>query len=352
LTVTRPGRYPFRLTLRAGDDLLLILHLLMAVMVCLAPGSALGQPLSARTLSAEELLRIGEVHDVQNHFPEALTYYDQALDSFRAHKQRKGEAVVLTKIASIFERQGRRQEAAVQIRRALTLFSKTADSPVHADALFLSGRLSLWLGDRQEAAARLQQAQERYRRSKNVQALGSVTLQAGLLKVSDGSPDEGLREIQQVLDDARARRDDEQALAALVVLGDANWILDRTARAITHYEQSIALLEQRPQPAVEAELRIRLAALSSGMGREAQGIESAKRAVTLSQSLRDVSKEAAAWTLLASLHEALGQGPEAEDAFRRALDIYRQQAVFVHAVRPTSPSSATSPKGSRSPALP
>src|SRR5262245_66146440 len=104
------------------------------------PGlSALSQLVSARTLSGDELVRIGEIHDVQNHFPEALTYYGQALDSFRAHKQRKGEAIVLTKMASISERQGRRQEAAVQVHQALRLFSKTPDSPVHADALFLSG---------------------------------------------------------------------------------------------------------------------------------------------------------------------------------------------------------------------
>ena len=323
-------------------------YLLMATLICPGPASAPGLPVSARTLSGEELLKIGEIHDVQNHFPEALTYYDQALVSFRTERRRKGEAVVLTKIASIFERQGRRQEAAVEVHQALTLFSKTTDSPVHADALFLSGRLSLWLGARKEAAALFEQAQERYRRSKNVQSLGLVTLQAGLLRISDGSPDEGLRQIQQVLDDARARRDQEQTLAAFVALGDANWILEWTGRAVTHYEQSIALLEQRPQPGIEAGLRIRLAALSHMMGREEQGIESAKRAITLSQSLRDVSGEAAAWALLGSLHEALGRGPEAEDAFRHALGIYRQQVMIVHAAQPTSPPSATSPRGSRS----
>ncbi|HEX6532613.1 MAG TPA: hypothetical protein VF019_08310 [Nitrospira sp.] len=327
-------------------------YLLMVLMVCPGPAFGSGIPVSTRTLSGEELLRIGEIHDVQNHFPEALTYYDQALASFRAHKQRKGEAVALTKIASIFERQDRRQEAAVEIRQALTLLSKTPDVPVHGDALFLSARLSLWLGTREEAAVLLEQAREQYRRSKNIQALGSVTLQAGLLKVSDGSPDEGLREIQQVLDDARARRDYEQTLAALVALGDANWILGQTDRAVIHYEESLGLLEQRPQATVEAGLRIRLAALSSVNGREEQGIDSAKRAVTLSQSLRDVSREAAAWTLLGSLHATLGHGLDAEDALQRALGIYRQQAVIVHAVRPTLPLPATSPRGSRLPALP
>ena len=319
---------------------MLLHYLLLAVIIWF------GQPVSARTLSGEELVRIGEIHDVQNHFPEALTYYDQALQSFQAHKQPKGEAIVVTKIASIFERQGRRQEAAVQVHHALALFSKTPDSPVHADALFLSGRLALWFGAGEEAGPLFERAKERYRRSKNVQALGLVRIQSGLLKVSEGSADEGLQEIQQVLDDARARRDHEQTLAALVALGDANWILDRTQSAATTYEQALTLLQERPHAANEAALRIRLAALGSVTGRVEEGIESAKRAVTLYQSLRDASGEAAAWSLLASLHQSVGHASEAEEALRRALAIYRQRALTVHAGF-GSRSKAISPRESR-----
>jgi len=305
-----------------------------------------GQSVSARTLSGEELLRIGEIHDVQNHFPEALTYYDQALQSFRTHKKPKSEAVVVTKIASIFERQGRRQEAAVQVRHALALFSKAPDSPVHADALFLSGRLALWLGTGEEAGPLFDRAKERYRRSKNGHALGLVTIQLGLLKVRDGRADAGLHEIQEMLDGARTRHDHEQTLAALVALGDANWILDRIQGAAAHYEQALIFLEQRPHAATEAALRMRLAALDSATGREEQGIESAKRAVTLYQSLRDASGEAAAWSILASLHQALGHAAEAEEALRRALGIYRQQTVTVHAAS-AAPSGAIAPRESR-----
>jgi tetratricopeptide (TPR) repeat protein len=298
-------------------------------------------------LSGEELVRIGEIHDVQNHYLEALTYYGQALESFRARNRRKGEAVVLTKVGLIFERQGRRQEAAVQLRQALTLFSRTSDSPVYADALFGAGRVSLWLGDREEAASLFARAKERYRGARNVHALGSVALQSGLLKVSDETPEEGLREIKQVLLDAGARHDQEQTLAAVIALGDANWILDRTEAADTHYEQSLALLQQRPQASIEARLRIRMAALNGRKGREEEAIQSAKRAATLSQSLGDASGEAAAWALLGSLHEALGHGPETQEAFRRALAIYRQQVVVVHAARSGSPHAPIFPGESR-----
>jgi tetratricopeptide (TPR) repeat protein len=319
----------------------------MAVMVFTgwtADSPVPAQPVSMRTLSGDELVRIGEIHDVQNHFPEALTYYEQALASYRAHKQRKGEAIVQTKIGSIFERQGRRQEAAVQLRQAVGLFSKTSDSPVYAEALFLLGRVSLWLGDRDEAASLFERAKERYRRAQNVQALGLVTLQSGLLKVSDGPSDEGLRELERTLEAARQRRDEEQMLTSLVALGDGNWILDRVEAAGAHYEQALTLLERRPKATTEAGLRFRLAAVSAAMGKEEEGVFFAKRAVTLYQSLRDLSGEAATWTLLASFHHTLGHGDVAEQALRRALEIYHQQQLNVHAIRPARPPTTTSPK--------
>ena len=330
---------------------MLLWPLLIVLMVfpCSARAHAIpgAQPVSARTLSGEELVRIGEIHDVQNHFPEALTYYQQAVGAFRARKQRQGEAIVLTKIALMFERQNRKPEAAVHVRQALALFAKAPASPVHADALFLSGRLSLWFGHPEDAVGRFEQAKERYRRSRNVETLGSVRIQSGLLKVSDGSVDTGLREIQQVRDDAHARRDQEQTLSALIALGDANWIVDRTQPAVAHYEEAVSQLAQRPHPSMEARLRIRLAALSGESGRVEDGLASAKRAVTLYQSLRDVSGEAAAWALVASIHQSVGQAAEADVALSRALGLYRQQTVIVHAGGPSSAALATVPLESR-----
>ena len=40
--------------------------------------------LTARgTLDGEELLRIGDIHEVQHHWQEALPYYQRALSAFR-----------------------------------------------------------------------------------------------------------------------------------------------------------------------------------------------------------------------------------------------------------------------------
>jgi tetratricopeptide (TPR) repeat protein len=298
-------------------------------------------------LSGEELLRIGEIHDVQNHFPEALTYYEQALRSFRTGKQRKGEATALTKISSIWERQGRRQEAAVGLRKAVDLFSKFPDSASHAEALFLLAKVSLWVGPSEDAGRLLALAEKQYSRLGHAQAHGSVKILSGLLKVRDADPDEGLRDIEQVLEDARRRRDDEQTLAAMLALGDANFALDRLGPAKSDYDQSLTLVEQRPQAPIEAGLRLRLAALHDLEGRPDLGVDYGRRAVTLFQSLRDLPGEAATWAVLASLHHTLEQHQEAEEASARALSIYRRQEITVHAIGQSSPPTVIVPRGVR-----
>jgi tetratricopeptide (TPR) repeat protein len=291
------------------------------------------QPVSsARKLNGDELLRIGEIHDVQNHFPEALTYYEQALEFFRANKQRRGEATTLTKIGSIFERQGRREAASARLRDALSLFSKFPDHPAHADALFTLGRVSAWLGSRAEAGRLFERAMDHYGRSRNVQGLGLVRIQLGLMRISDGLSEEGFRFLQQALEDAQNHHESGQTLAALLALGDANWIMDEPEAAKTYYEQSLVLIEERPQASIEAGLRYRFAAICGVTGQQEKGIGSAKRAVTLYQSLRDPSGEAASWSLLASLYQAIGQNQQAEEAAQRALSMYRQRQLMVHAV--------------------
>jgi tetratricopeptide (TPR) repeat protein len=299
-----------------------------------------------RTLSGDELLRIGEIHDVQNHFPEALTYYEQALQVYRARKQRKGEATVLTKIGSIYERQGRRSEAAVRVREALTLFSRVPGSGAHADALFMLARVSLWEGLREEAGRLLDRAAERYSRSGNLQALGWVKIHSGLLKVSDESS-EAIGQIEQVLNDAKERRDDEQELAALVALGDASAIGDRNEAARSYYEQSLALLERHPQASIEAPVRVRVSAIYDLLDRQEQGIDAARRAVTLYQSLQDLSGEGTAWTRLAALHRALNHPQEADEALQRALSIYRRLQLLVHAGPSRTSPGAIVPSESR-----
>ena len=199
------------------------------------------------------------------------------------------------------------------------------------------------MGSREEASRLFERAADRYSRSHNAQGLDAARIQLGLMRVSDGLTQEGLQLLQQAFEDAKNRHDREQTFAALIALGDARWIMDDPEAARVQYEQSLALVEQRPQASMEAGLRYRLAALYGVTGQQEKGLEFSRRAVTLYQTLRDSSGEAASWSLLASLQQALGQNQQAEESRQRALSLYGQRQLAIHAFR-----SSTDPPQSRS----
>src|SRR5438093_5429715 len=60
---------------------------------------------SSRALDGNELIKIGDLHEVQNHLQEALPYYQRALTAFRGKKDQTGEATALVRIAIVMERQ-------------------------------------------------------------------------------------------------------------------------------------------------------------------------------------------------------------------------------------------------------
>ncbi|MBI4000511.1 MAG: tetratricopeptide repeat protein, partial [Nitrospira defluvii] len=103
---------------------------------------------SAGTLSGHELLRIGEIHDHQHHFLETLTYYQLALSRFRERKQPRGLATALVKIARVYERQGKFQEAYTSLQEALPIVARSPDRAAHAGALLVMGRVAARLGHR------------------------------------------------------------------------------------------------------------------------------------------------------------------------------------------------------------
>ena len=117
---------------------------------------------------------------------------------------------------------------------------------------------------------------------------------------------------------------------AILSLGDAHWLSDYTSDARTDYGEGLRLAEAEHQLLFEAKLRLRLAQLDSADGQFNEGITLGRRALLLSQTLRDQDVEAAAWSLLADLYRKTEREHEAEEAGMRALAIYRTREMVVH----------------------
>jgi tetratricopeptide (TPR) repeat protein len=242
-------------------------------------------------------------------------------------------ATALVKIAQVYERQGKIQEAYVALQEAVPIFARSSDRTAHAGALLIMGRVSARLGYLDNARTSLSQAVSLFHRTHDRHGWNEAMIQLGLLQVGDGLTEQGLSSLQQAWQDARTRQDRGQQLAAVVALGNAHWLLDRMNTARPYYDEGLHLAEVEGNMRIEAMLRLRLAQLDGEEERLDEAIELGKRALFLSQTLRDAVTEAAILSLLADLYRKTGRSVEANDSEQRALAIYRSRQILVHGAR-------------------
>ena len=288
---------------------------------------------SPNTLSGHELLRIGTIHDQQEHFPESLTYYNLALSKFREKRQPQGIATTLVKIARIDERQGHLQQAHTSLKEAVALFAKASDRSAHAESLLASGRVSAQLGFSDESRDALTQAAALFTRVRNARGWNDTMVQLGLLQIAQGENSAGLTTLQQASEEARTRRHVDQQFTATVALGDAHWLLGHTSDAHSAYLDALSLAEAEHHLPFEGMMQLRLARLDGDQASLKDRVAQGKRARQIAQAGHDTAAEAEAWSLLADLYGQLGQATESQDADTHALAIYRNRELSVHGNR-------------------
>ena len=288
---------------------------------------------SPNTLSGHELLRIGTIHDQQEHFPESLTYYNLALSKFREKRQPQGIATTLVKIARIDERQGHPQQAHTSLKEAVSLFAKASDRSAHAESLLAIGRVSAQLGLSDESRDALTQAAALFTRVRNARGWNDTMVQLGLLQIAQGENSAGLTTLQQASEEARTRRHVDQQFTATVALGDAHWLLGHTSDAHSAYLDALSLAEAEHHLPFEGMMQLRLARLDGDQASLNDRVAQGKRALQIAQAVHDTAAEAEAWSLLADLYRQLGQATESQEADTHALAIYRNREVSVHGNR-------------------
>lgn len=289
-----------------------------------SPPNALGQgPEPSRALSGQELLGIAEIHDAQNHYQEARSYYERAVVAFQAGKQRRGEATAQQKLGLMLLRQAKWEEAYTALKKAEALLDRSADHAAQARTALALGQAAAALDKLDEAAGAYQKAEALARKSRDVKTLNEFRLLLGSLRIVQGRTEEGRALLRAALEDARHRHDGSQQLAALLALADGENRAHDAAQARRLYEEALSLAEAERNIKSEAEARGKLASLALTEGCPAEGIPVAKRALAIYQTVKDRAREAETLALLSRLHRASGQSTEAEEYKRQAVTIRR-----------------------------
>ncbi len=289
----------------------------------LPPSLRIKDASSPRMLDGDELLRIGDIHEVQNHLQEAMPYYQRALTAFRVTKNRRGEATSLMRIGAIQERQGQTRAAMASVTGAVAILKTLPDKGAYARSLLRLGRLSDILGDRVAAERSYEQALALLRQAHDSQAWTEGATLLGNLRIDDGRIEQGLALLDEALAEARRRQDLGQESNALLIIAGAHVRQERLDEARRLYEQALRLAEQQRDQRAEVGIRVALARLDAVLGFHQDGILMAKKALALYQALRDRLQEADTLALLGNLHQTQGDLAGAAEHHERALALYR-----------------------------
>lgn len=285
---------------------------------------------SVRTLTGDELLRIGQLHDAQDHFQEALNYYQLALSAYRKAEQKGGQAAALVKMAGVQERREQVHEAYASLQEATRLLGAKGSLRVRADAALATGRLAARLGHDPEAEKSLAEAVTLHDRLQDENGRHAAVVQLALLRAQEGRVEEGLAMLERERQDARVRHAGGHEANVLLALGDIHWLMGQYEEAQRIYAESLRVTELERNGMREAKLRLRLAQSAVELGRFEEGIEFGRQASSLYQVMRKNAGEAAAQATLADLYRKAGKDGEAEAAGLNARRLYRSRQIQVH----------------------
>lgn len=281
------------------------------------------RPASSRALDGDELLRIGDLHEVQHHWQEALPYYQRALAAFREKRIRRGEAEALLKIGHVLERQNRLDEAFASVDESLRVLSRSRDWKMQARTLLQRGQIAEALERWTEALTSYEQAGQAFQRAHDAEGRIKALVKRGALQVRHDQVGEGLNLLQGAYQEARDQSVLAEQMASLVWIGEAHLHLEDPDAARIAWEAGLALALSLQEMKQEAVFSLRLARLHESTAAHGIARTLAQRALVLSQSIRDRPGQGEALALLGTIDLGEGDVEKALAHHQSALELYR-----------------------------
>jgi len=278
---------------------------------------------SSRTLDGEELLRIGDIHEVQHHWQEALPYYQRALSAFREKRNRKGEARALLKMGHVLMQQGKLDEALTAVNECVRVVSGTRDSKMQAQALVQRGLIAEVLEHGALARTSYEEAQHLFEKAHDGEGAIDARIRLGSVLARQGELDAGLALLQQAYQDAQQQSLLALQMAALPGIGQAQLELEHSDAARRALEDGLALAHGLQDLKQEALFSMRLAQLNQSSHDFKESRQLAQRSLMLHQAVRDRLGEADSLSLLGTLYLNDKDEDQALTHHQRALELYR-----------------------------
>ena len=300
------------------------LFLLATIPLLTTPDSLLGaiaQTTAAREAEADQLLQQGIQQYQTGQLPAALNSWQQALQIYRALKNRAGEGLALSNLGGAYHVLGNYAKAIDYGQQSLAIAREIKNREGEGGAVLNLGIANLYLGNSVKAIEYMQQSLAIAREIKNRHMEGLALVHLGLAYNYLGNYAKSIEYTQQSLAIARDLKDRQNESNALGNLGATYGYLGNYAKSIEYTQQSLAIAREIKDPRGEGRALGILGVAYKYLGNYAKAIDYGQQSLAIARDLKDLEGECLALNILGNAYIDLGNYAKSIEYTQQSLAI-------------------------------
>lgn len=280
---------------------------------------------------ADQLFAQGLQYSDAFQFPQALAVWQQALTSYRAANDLRGEEATLSNLGNVARILGEYDQAISYYQRGLELATMRGDRLWCARHLGGLAIIASSRGDLQQALEYHQQHLSVVRQAHALREEGTVLNNLGYTYYAMGQYAAAIEHVERSAEIARSTDDLEGEINAITTLGATYLASGEIAQAIASQERGIDLARQLRHPQLEAYALGNLGQALIKHGDYARAITNFERCLKLVQTISDLRGQIQALANLGFAYQVFGTLTASNAYYQQMLDMSRKanDLVFV-----------------------
>ncbi|MEG4280130.1 tetratricopeptide repeat protein [Microcoleus sp. MON1_C1] len=289
-----------------------------------SPLPAAAQTTDARQAEGDRLMQQGMQQYQTDQFPAALNSWQQALQIYRALKNRQRQGLALGFLGGAYLKLGNSAKAIEYSQQQLAIAREIQDRQQEGLALGLLGAIYGSVGNDAKAIEYLQQQLAIAREIQDRRSEGSALVLLGASYSSLGNDAKAIEYTQQHLAIAREIRDRRSEGRALGLLGASYRSLGNWAKAIEYSQQQLAIAREIQDRQGEGAALGLLGSSYHSLGNSAKAIEYTQQQLAIAREIKDRQQEGLALSVLGDTYRSLGDFAQAIEYAQQQLAIARE----------------------------
>lgn len=223
---------------------------------------------------------------------EALSYYEQALASYREISDSVGEANMLAAQGDVLRFRKQSDEAMQRYEQALELYRKTDDLLGEAKTLYAQGAFLQFCKQSDEAIKYYEKALELYRKKEDLLGVADILKAKGDILHFLKRNEEAIQHYEQALKLYRKIDDPVGEMDTLIGQGDVLHSLEQNHEAMQCYEQALEFYQKIDEPLGKANTLHAIGIVLQSLKRKDEAMQQYEQALELYREIGDFLGEA------------------------------------------------------------